>query len=163
MAYVEGTNNSETINVFDGVTFGDDVIYGYGGDDSIFGLGGDDYIVGGGGADALHGGPGSDTASYTNSTAGIMASLSYGSGGRRRRGRRHLLQHRESRRQSDYADALVGNDGNNRLDGLSGDDFLDGGDGDDMMNRRIGQRHAQGRRRCRLPRRQRGDRYGLIL
>ena len=44
MAFVKGTNNSETINLFDGVTFGDDFIWGYGGNDSIFGLGGDDYI-----------------------------------------------------------------------------------------------------------------------
>ena len=71
--YVEGTNNSETINLFDGVTFGDDVIWGYGGNDSIFGLAGDDFIIGGTGADAHHGGPGSDTAVYDTSTAGIMA------------------------------------------------------------------------------------------
>ena len=50
MAFVVGTNNSETINVLDGVTFGDDDIYGYGGDDSIFGRGGDDHIRGGAGA-----------------------------------------------------------------------------------------------------------------
>src|SRR5262245_1494579 len=62
--YVEGTNNSETINLFDGVTFGNDFILGLGGDDTIFGLAGDDHIVGGSGADALHGGPGSDTADY---------------------------------------------------------------------------------------------------
>jgi Ca2+-binding RTX toxin-like protein len=80
MATVYGTNNSETINGLDGVTFGDDAIYGYGGDDSIWGLGGDDYIFGGTGADALHGGTGSDTASYDTSTAGIIASLSYGVG-----------------------------------------------------------------------------------
>ena len=80
MAFVVGTNNSETINVLDGVTFGDDDIYGYDGDDSIFGRGGDDHIRGGAGADALHGGPGSDTAEYNDSTVGIMASLSYGVG-----------------------------------------------------------------------------------
>ena len=33
MAYVTGTNSSETINGLDGVTFGDDLIYGYGGND----------------------------------------------------------------------------------------------------------------------------------
>jgi hypothetical protein len=38
MAYVEGTNNSETINLLDGVTPLDDFIVGLGGDDSIFGL-----------------------------------------------------------------------------------------------------------------------------
>ena len=44
MAHVKGTNNSETIDLFDGVTFGDDVIWGYGGNDSIFGLAGDDFL-----------------------------------------------------------------------------------------------------------------------
>ena len=133
MACVKGTNNSETINLFDGVTFGDDVIWGYGGNDLIFGLAGDDY----------------PPRRRRRRCAPRWTRLRYGelrrlhrwyhgepelrSGGRRRRGRRHLLQHRESRRQSDYADALVGNDGNNSLDGLAGDDFLDGRDGDDML------------------------------
>ena len=80
MAIVQGTNNSETINLLDGVTFGDDQIYGYGGDDSIFGRAGDDIIDGGPGADALHGGPGSDTATYYLAAAGIIASLSAGVG-----------------------------------------------------------------------------------
>jgi Ca2+-binding RTX toxin-like protein len=62
--YVYGTDNSETINVLDGVTNGFDQIYGFGGDDSIFGLDGNDDLIGGTGADALDGGLGSDTASY---------------------------------------------------------------------------------------------------
>jgi Ca2+-binding RTX toxin-like protein len=132
MAYVKGTNNSETINLFDGVTFGNDSIYGYGGNDSIFGLAGDDYIVGGTGADALHGGPGSDTASYYTSTAGIMASLSYGVGvGGDAEGDTYASI--ENLEGSGYADALVGNDGNNWFSGYGGDDLLDGGDGDDIL------------------------------
>jgi Ca2+-binding RTX toxin-like protein len=132
MAYVEGTNSSETINVFDGVTFGDDVIWGHGGNDSIFGLGGDDYIVGGTGADALHGGLGSDTASYYNSTAGIMASLSYGVGvGGDAEGDTYASI--ENLEGSEYADALVGNDGNNSLEGDGGDDLLSGLGGDDTL------------------------------
>ena len=132
MAWVKGTNNSETINLFDGVTFGDDVIWGYGGNDSIFGLAGDDFLHGGEGADALHGGPGSDTASYVDSAAGIMASLSYGVGaGGEAEGDTYFSI--ENLFGSLFADALVGNDGNNRLDGLAGDDFLDGRDGTDML------------------------------
>ena len=126
MAYVKGTNNSEKINWLDGVTFGNDSIYGYGGNDSIFGGGGDDFIVGGTGADALHGGPGSDTASYFTSAAGIMASLSYGVGvGGDAEGDTYASI--ENLEGSDYADALAGNDGDNSLAGLWGDDFLDGG------------------------------------
>ena len=132
MAHVKGTNNSETINLFDGVTFGDDVIWGYGGNDSIFGLAGDDYFLGGTGADALHGGPGSDTAGYYTSTAGIMASLSYGVGvGGDAEGDTYFgIENLEG---SNYADALVGNDGNNWLGGGFGDDLLDGRDGDDIL------------------------------
>jgi Ca2+-binding RTX toxin-like protein len=133
MAYVEGTNNSETINLFDGVTFGDDFIVGLGGDDSIFGRGGDDHIIGGAGADALHGGPGSDTADYSTSLAGIMANLSYGVGaGGDAEGDTYVSI--ENIEGSAYADALVGNDGSNTLYGFSGDDFLDGGDGDDTLH-----------------------------
>jgi Ca2+-binding RTX toxin-like protein len=132
MAYVEGTNNSETINLFDGVTFGDDFILGNGGDDTIFGLAGDDHIVGGSGADALHGGFGSDTADYSNSTVGIIASLAAGEGaGGDAEGDTYALI--ENLEGSAYADALVGNDGSNSLDGFNGDDFLDGGDGDDTL------------------------------
>ena len=133
MAFVNGTNNSETINLFDGVTFGDDAIYGYGGDDSIFGLTGDDYIVGGTGADAINGGGGSDTASYVNSTAGIIASLTAGAGvGGDAEG--DTYTNIENLTGSDYADALVGNNSPNSLYGLDGNDFLDGKGGDDFMN-----------------------------
>ena len=129
---VYGTNNSETINVLDGVTLGYDVIFGYGGDDSIFGLAGNDYIEGGAGADALHGGPGDDFATYGNSTAGIVASLVAGEGvGGDAEGDTYFSI--ENLIGSQFADALVGNDGSNDLWGLSGDDFLDGGDGDDYL------------------------------
>ena len=123
---------------------------------------GDDYIVGGSGADALHGGPGSDTASYNNSTAGIMASLSYGvgAGGDAEGDTYASIENLEG---SPHADALVGNDGSNSLYGFSGDDFLDGGDGDDHLDGGSGQRHAQRRRRCGRPLGQPGDRYGLLL
>jgi Ca2+-binding RTX toxin-like protein len=133
MAYVEGTNNSETINLLDGVTFGDDFILGLGGDDSIFGRAGDDHIVGGSGADALHGGPGSDTADYSNATVGIIASLAAGAGaGGDAEGDTYFSI--ENLEGTAYADALVGNDGSNSLYGYNGDDFLDGGDGDDTLD-----------------------------
>jgi Ca2+-binding RTX toxin-like protein len=132
MALVKGTNSSETINLFDGVTFGADIIYGYGGNDSIHGLGGDDYIVGGTGADVLNGGIGSDTASYFTSAAGIVASLSAGAGaGGDAEGDTYVSI--ENLVGSLHDDALAGDDGDNQLSGLGGDDFLDGGDGDDTL------------------------------
>jgi Ca2+-binding RTX toxin-like protein len=63
MATVHGTNNSEIINGSDGVTNGDDTIYGYAGNDMITGLGGDDLIIGGAGADWINVATGIDTAS----------------------------------------------------------------------------------------------------
>jgi Ca2+-binding RTX toxin-like protein len=133
MAFVEGTNSSETINLLDGVTNGDDSIYGYGGNDSIFGLSGDDYIIGGTGADALDGGAGSDTASYFTSTAGIIASLTAGAGvGGDAEG--DTYTNIENLAGSDHADTLIGNDFPNSLYGGDGDDFLDGKGGDDLMN-----------------------------
>ncbi len=41
-----GTSNSETLDAADGVTLGNDIIFGYGGNDTIFGLAGDDIIDG---------------------------------------------------------------------------------------------------------------------
>ena len=133
MAIVLGTNNSETINFVDGVTLGDDSIVGYGGNDSIWGLSGDDYIVGGTGADALHGGPGTDWAGYYNSTTGVVASLAAGVGvGGEAEGDTYFsIENLVG--SGGYADALVGNDGDNSLSGFGGDDFLDGGDGDDTL------------------------------
>ena len=162
MAWVKGTNNSETINLFDGVTFGDDVIWGYGGNDSIFGLAGDDY----------------HPRRRRRRCAPRWTRLRYGelrqlrrwyhgepelrSGGRRRSGRRHLLQHRESRWQSIRGRA--------RRQRWQQHDWTDwpattSSTAGTVRHavRRIGQRHAQRRRRCRLARRQRGDRYGLLL
>jgi Ca2+-binding RTX toxin-like protein len=132
MADVYGTDSSETINLLDGVTNGDDFINGYGGNDSIYGWGGDDFIIGGTGADALNGGTGSDTASYHTSAAGVVASLTAGEGvGGDAEGDTYVGI--ENLVGSGYADALVGNDGNNSLEGYAGDDLLDGRDGDDTL------------------------------
>jgi Ca2+-binding RTX toxin-like protein len=135
--FVYGTNASETIDVLDGVTNGDDVIYGYDGNDSIWGLGGNDYIIGGAGADGLNGGPGSDTADYITSAAGIMASLSYGVGvGGDAQGDTYFSI--ENLAGTLFADALVGNEGNNTLHGESGDDVLDGRNGTDTLSGGLG-------------------------
>jgi serralysin len=158
MALVKGTNSSETINLFDGVTFGADIIYGYGGNDSIHGLGGDDYIVGGTGADVLNGGIGSDTASYFTSAAGIVASLSAGAGaGGDAKGDTYVSI--ENLVGSLHDDALAGDDGDNQLSGRLS---RRRGRRRHLVGR-FGQRHAQGRRRCRQPPRPPGDRYSLIL
>jgi Ca2+-binding RTX toxin-like protein len=62
MGTIVGTNASETLDAADGVTNGDDSIYGYGGSDTISGLAGNDFLRGGAGADRMDGGIGRDTA-----------------------------------------------------------------------------------------------------
>jgi Ca2+-binding RTX toxin-like protein len=58
MAIVIGTNNSDWLDPMDGVTNGDDVIYGLGGNDTIFALGADykNTVYGGDGNDHIYGG-----------------------------------------------------------------------------------------------------------
>jgi Ca2+-binding RTX toxin-like protein len=133
MANVFGTDNSETLNLFDGVTNGADNIYGFGGNDSIFGLGGSDLIKGGGGADAINGGSGTDTASYEDSAEGVTVSLISGEGtGGTAEG--DTLTNIENLTGSDHEDFLIGNDGNNVLTGLDDDDILKGGGGADTLH-----------------------------
>jgi hypothetical protein len=107
MAIVNGTSGSDILDAADGVTNGDDSIYGFGGDDTIFGLGGNDYLYGGAGADSLDGGSGIDTALYLASPEAVIVSLATaaGQGGyggglvRRYRERHRLAARRYSRRQ----------------------------------------------------------------
>jgi RTX calcium-binding nonapeptide repeat (4 copies) len=74
MATVFGDDFSNTLNANDGLTNGDDTIYGFNGDDAISGLGGNDTLIGGGGGDELIGGSGNDTASYVTALAGCSRS-----------------------------------------------------------------------------------------
>jgi RTX calcium-binding nonapeptide repeat (4 copies) len=76
MAKVYGTNNLDVLDGwFDGVTDGDDTIFGYGGTDWIHGLNGNDILQGGEGADYLFGGNGQDTANYGDSPVGVYVNL----------------------------------------------------------------------------------------
>ena len=132
MATVYGTDNSETLNLFDGVTNNADTIYGFGGNDDIFGLGGNDYILGGAGADDINGGTGTDTASYTDSAVGVTVNLEsgLGFGGT---AEDDTLTSIENLTGSSHDDFLIGNDGNNVLTGLEDNDILKGGGGSDTL------------------------------
>jgi Ca2+-binding RTX toxin-like protein len=121
MADIRGTTSGNTLDAADGVTGGDDEIYGRGGNDVVFGLGGADLIADGawnfgparspfnvfthtgatwssGGNDEFHGGSGDDTL--------------IGDGG---------------------DDTLLGDGDNDTLHGGQGNDTLDGGAGDDIL------------------------------
>jgi hypothetical protein len=78
MAKVYGTNGHDLLGwrgLFDrdGVTDGDDTIFGLGGDDWIQGRDGNDFLQGGEGADLLFGGDGIDTANYGDSRRACMS------------------------------------------------------------------------------------------
>lgn len=143
---VFGTDNPETLNGFDGVTHGADLIFGYGGDDEISGFGGNDAIDGGAGndainggagADALDGGAGRDWAHYKNSDAGVIVSLATGEGsGGDAEG--DTLVNIEHLSGSDYGDLLVGNNGHNVLSGWHGNDNLIGYGGRDSLYGYVG-------------------------
>jgi Ca2+-binding RTX toxin-like protein len=130
---IEGTDAGELINVFDGVSGADDIIWAYGGNDTIFGLGGDDMIKGGGGADAINGGTGSDTAVYIDSSVGVTVSLLTGTGaGGTAQG--DTLTSIENLSGSNHNDMLIGNGNANGLFGAEGDDTLKGGGGADNLD-----------------------------
>jgi Ca2+-binding RTX toxin-like protein len=130
---IEGTNAAEVINLLDGVTNGNDIIWAYGGNDTISGLGGDDQIKGGGGADSINGGLGSDTAVYIDSTSGVTVSLLTGSGaGGTAQG--DTLTSIENLWGSNHNDMLIGNGSSNALTGANGNDTLKGGGGADNLD-----------------------------
>jgi Ca2+-binding RTX toxin-like protein len=151
MANVYGTDFSETIDSWDGVTNGADQIFGYGGHDTIWGLGGADSIFGGdgnddifggsgsdmlkggGGADDLNGGTGTDEANYSDSEEGVIVSLLTGEGvGGTAEG--DTLSDIENLTGSAHGDILVGDNGSNVLNGLEENDILKGGGGTDTLN-----------------------------
>jgi Ca2+-binding RTX toxin-like protein len=143
MPIINGTDNTETINADDGVTNGDDVIFGYGGADTILGLGGNDEIIGGDGNDWISGGPGNDTVSYGESTSGVTVSLAIGAGFGGTAEGDDIFQV-ENISGSWHDDLLVGDDSNNVLRGLGGNDILKGGGGADTLHGEFGNDRLKG-------------------
>src|SRR5437868_4288508 len=123
MATVYGNSNSNVLTWWNGVTGGDDLIYGFDGNDSIYGLGGNDTIKGGGGADVLNGGTGIDTADYSASEFGVTVSLitDVANGGD---ATGDDLNSIENVTGSAQADTLIGDNGANVLRGMNGNDTL---------------------------------------
>src|SRR5262245_38074409 len=142
MAKVYGTKNIDVLSdAFDGVTNGDDTIFGYGGDDWIFGLNGNDILMGGEGADHLFGGNGYDTASYADSPSWVHVDLQPGPtyGGT---AEGDILEGIENLTGSFYDDWLRGDYHNNVLSGGWGDDRLQGRGGGDILNGGLGRDDA---------------------
>ena len=114
---------------------GADTLSGGEGNDILNGGEGDDTLDGGPGADMLDGGAGSDTATYQNSSVGVLvrlhnaAAVKFGDAeGDTLTGVEHLVGSR-------YNDTLAGDGEDNIMKGEDGDDVLYGGPagGDDEM------------------------------
>jgi Ca2+-binding RTX toxin-like protein len=143
MAKVYGTNEPDWLGVFwdpfhrDGVTDGDDTIYGLGGDDWIEGHDGNDFLQGGEGADLLIGGDDVDTAGYGDSPYGVNVDLQTGKGhGGTAEGDQLILI--ENVFGSWWDDILAGNNNDNILSGFGGDDVLQGRAGADTLDGSVG-------------------------
>jgi Ca2+-binding RTX toxin-like protein len=133
MAQVYGTDNSEVIDWFDGVTDGNDTIFGYNGEDWIFAGKGNDILLGGAGPDHLDGGDGYDTASYVDSAARVIVNLATGEG-HEGTAEGDTFFSIENLTGSVFNDSLTGNAYDNVLSGLWGDDSLEGGGGADVLD-----------------------------
>ena len=139
MAKVYGTNLPDNLTgLFDGITDGDDIIFGFGGSDQIFAKGGNDILHGGDGHDYLNGGDGIDTANYGDSPEGVIVNLAYvnpwtgyGFGGT---AEGDTLVGIENITGSWFNDFLTGNSGANVLSGGWGNDSLQGAAGADTLS-----------------------------
>jgi subtilisin family serine protease len=123
-----------------------DSLIGIEGNDTLVADSGNDTLDGGLGNDSLSGGAGTDVVSYSAATAGITVDLWAGTA----RGPQDLqyehygnwidrLSSVENIRASNWADILIGDSGENRLEGGSADDRLDGNAGNDCL---IGGAHS---------------------
>ncbi|WP_343525506.1 cadherin domain-containing protein [Sphingomonas sp.] len=126
----EGDRLSGIENVI-GTAFGDQLRAGASGS-VLTGGAGNDVLVAGAGADRLDGGDGIDTASFANSTAGVIVDLKAGrADGGDATG--DMLTSIENLIGSADDDVLTGGDGGTVIDGGAGDDVVTGGAGADVL------------------------------
>jgi Ca2+-binding RTX toxin-like protein len=114
MAIVNGTANSDLLDATDGITFGDDYVYGGDGNDTIYGLGGNDHLFGEDGRDKLYGSIGNDWLEGGKNHDELFGGFDN--------------------------DILWGGQGDDELYGEKNDDFLDGGAGADRLDGGDGER-----------------------
>src|SRR5262245_34088921 len=108
MAFVYGTVNSDILNAADGITSGDDDVYGGDGNDTIRGLGGEDWLYGQDGRDKVYGGADNDWIEGGKGNDDLFG--------------------------GDNNDILWGDEGNDKLYGEDDNDYLDGGAGADRLD-----------------------------
>jgi len=108
---------------------GDDFLDGGSGHDILQGGDGDDSLTGGNGGDNLQGGNGFDTVRYTTAVT-----VDLGGGADTGQAVGDSFNSIERFVLSDFADAAIGDTGDNRIEGAGGDDTLDGASGADNLN-----------------------------
>ncbi len=116
---------------------GDDELYGKSGNDTLWGSSGEDMLNGGTGTNYLDGGSGDDGeidfASYADATGGVSATLGgTGTGTATGDGFNDTLVNIEGLIGSDYADTLVGDDGDNRFEPLLSKEYNSDSPGDNI-------------------------------
>ena len=112
---------------------GNDKLVGLDGNDLMNGNDGNDTLNGGAGSDTLNGGVGNDFVIYAFADSGVTVDLQSGVGiGGDAEGDVYLSI--EKILGSNFADHLIGDDGNNFIEGNEGADTLDGGAGTDVLS-----------------------------
>ena len=146
---LNGTNGDDTINggagndVLNGLD-GNDSLYGDEGNDELNGGNGNDFLQGnldndtlngGAGDDEIRGGLGIDTVTYATAAAGVTVDMSVGllGEGVATGDGSDTIFGMENITGSNFADTLIGDDGDNAIDGLLGNDIIIGGLGNDML------------------------------
>ncbi|MFC7499570.1 calcium-binding protein [Enterovirga sp. GCM10030262] len=142
----------DVINGFEGISGSRfrDFLNGDESDNVIEGKDGDDQLDGGSGDDRIDGGDGIDTAVYAYANAAVLIDLRREVQADNASGSDTLVSI-EGVIGSEFADKIIGNEGDNRLNGAEsndrivalggtdvllggiGDDYLDGGEGSDRM------------------------------
>ncbi|WP_353861984.1 FG-GAP-like repeat-containing protein [Azospirillum formosense] len=130
---IEGLSGSQYADLLTG-DGNANYLEGNDGKDTLDGGAGNDTLRGGAGNDLLIGGAGSmDLADYQNSPSGVSVNLATGLA-QDGWGGTDTLVGIERVRGTNFADLLIGSDGNDRFDPMGGNDTIDGGAGFDRVD-----------------------------
>lgn len=145
--FLNGTPDDDSITAFAGEDLvnagagndvvdggdGHDNLRGEEGDDSLLGGNGDDYLRGGPGDDRLDGGAGLDRVAFVTATSGVTVDLRIQGMAQNTGAGLDTLVGIEHASGTEYADTLIGDDGDNWLWGENGDDTISANGGNDLV------------------------------
>lgn len=131
---LEGSGNADTLEGGNG----NDTMAGLGGNDTIVGGEGADTISGGDGDDSLNGGNGIDMLTYEDAAAGVSVDLRVSAAQNTVGAGLDIVTAFEHLGGSDFADRLIGSNGDNVLFGDFGNDVIYGMAGNDTIDGSFG-------------------------